>query len=118
MVGPVAEQGHPFSPAPLQCVENLRGGLTSPIALMPGSKHPDWSRRLPRPIIIPRVMTLRTLADVRELLRHLSKEHKAKETWQHFAAQLDEAAHGADPVNVATALQMVFGMERVEYRLK
>jgi len=24
----------------------------------------------------------------------------------------------ADPVNVATALQMVFGMERVEYRLK
>ena len=85
---------------------------------MPASKPPDWSRQLPRPIIIPRVMTLRTLADVRELLRHLPKEHRAKQTWQHVTTQLDEAANGADPVNVATALQMVLGMERVDYRLK
>jgi hypothetical protein len=85
---------------------------------MPASKHPDWSRPLPRPIIIPRVMTLRTLADVRELLRHLPKEHRAKHTWQHVTAQLDEAARGADPVDVSVALQMVLGMERVEYRLK
>jgi hypothetical protein len=63
-------------------------------------------------------MTLRTLADVSELLRHLPKEHRTKETWQHVAAQLDEAANGADPANVAIALQMVFGMERVTYRLK
>jgi hypothetical protein len=80
--------------------------------------QPDWSRQLPRPIIIPRVMTLRTLADVRELLRHLPKEHRAKQTWQHVTAQLDEAARGADHVNVAIALQMVLGMERVTYRLK
>ena len=45
---------------------------------MASPKFPDWSRQLPRPIIIPRVMTLRTLADVRELLRHLPKEHRAK----------------------------------------
>jgi hypothetical protein len=31
----------------------------------------DWSRRLPRPIIIPKVMTVATLADVRTLMRHL-----------------------------------------------
>ena len=43
---------------------------------------------------------------------------RAKQTWQHVTTQLDEAAHGADPVNVATALQMVLGMERVDYRLK
>ena len=85
---------------------------------MASPKFPDWSRQLPRPIIIPRVITLRTLADVRELLRYLPKEHIAKQAWQHVMAQLDEAARGADPVNVATALQMVFGMERVEYRLK
>jgi len=87
------------------------------IAVSP-SKLPNWSRPLPRPIIIPRVMTLRTLSDVRELLRHLPKEHRAKQTWQQVTTQLDEAAHGADPVNVATALQMVLGMERVDYRLK
>jgi hypothetical protein len=82
------------------------------------NKRPDWSRRLPRTITIPGVMTLRTLADVSELLRHLPKEHRAKETWQHVAAQLDEAARGADPVNVSVALQMVLGMERVTYKLK
>jgi hypothetical protein len=63
-------------------------------------------------------MTLRTLADVSELLRHLPKEHRSKATWQHVAAELNEAARGADPANVAIALQMVFGMERVTYRLK
>jgi hypothetical protein len=45
-------------------------------------------------------MTPRTLADVSQLLRHLPKEHRAKETWQHVAAQLDEAARGVDPANV------------------
>jgi hypothetical protein len=63
-------------------------------------------------------MTLRTLADVSELLRHLPKERRTKETWQHVATQLDEAAKGADPANLAMALQMVFGMERVTYKLK
>ena len=30
--------------------------------------EPDWSRRLPRPLTIPTVMKLSTLADVRDLV--------------------------------------------------
>jgi hypothetical protein len=29
---------------------------------------------LPRPIVIPKIMTLKTLADVRELMRHLPED--------------------------------------------
>ena len=35
----------------------------------------DWSRRLPRPLVIPSVMTLKTLGDVRTLMWHLP-EHR------------------------------------------
>jgi hypothetical protein len=29
-------------------------------------------------------------------MRHLPKDHRAKSTWQHVAAELDKAAEGAD----------------------
>jgi hypothetical protein len=57
--------------------------------LMP---RPNWSRPLPRPLTIPTVMDLVTLADVRELLGHLPKETRAKSTWQHVEAELKKAA--------------------------
>ncbi len=79
-------------------------------------KRPNWSRPPPRPLIIPGVMKLSTLADVRELLRHLPKETREKDTWRYVAAQLDEAARGADPVTVSVPLRMVMSMEGVEYR--
>jgi hypothetical protein len=40
--------------------------------------RPNWSRPLPRPLTIPTVMDLVTLADVRTLLGHLPKETRAK----------------------------------------
>ncbi len=35
-----------------------------------------WSTPLPRPIEIPQVMTLKTLAEVRKLLSHITKERR------------------------------------------
>jgi hypothetical protein len=81
---------------------------------MPARKRPDWSQPLPRPLVIPGVMTLKTLGDVRELLRHLPKEHRARSTWQRIAALLDDAAHGgASPTDVTVALELVLMMENV-----
>jgi hypothetical protein len=46
---------------------------------MPSRKRPDCSRPLPQALVIPEVMTLRTLADVRERIGHLPKETRAKD---------------------------------------
>jgi len=51
-------------------------------------------------------MTLKTLGDVRKLLSHLPKDVRARSTWQGVANQLDTAARGADPADVAVALQL------------
>ncbi len=81
-------------------------------------KRADWSRRLPRPLIIPTVMSLKTRADVRELMRHLPPEHRERPTWRHVAAELDQAAAGADTVDVAVALRLALMLENVECRPK
>jgi hypothetical protein len=66
----------------------------------------NWSRPLPRTLIIPDVMTLRTLADVRDLIeRHLPAEVREKSTWRHMASLLPAAAAGADTVDVSVALR-------------
>ena len=44
------------------------------------AKRADWSRPLPRPLVIPEVMTLVTLADVRELMRHLPEDRRVRPT--------------------------------------
>jgi hypothetical protein len=43
-------------------------------------KRLAWSTPLPRPITIPQVMTLKTLADVRNLLGHIPKERRQLST--------------------------------------
>jgi hypothetical protein len=78
----------------------------------------NWQRPLPRSIIIPKVMTLSTLADVRALVqRHLPAEYREKQTWQRVAAVTSAAARGQlPPDDVATALKMVLSLEGVACR--
>ena len=78
----------------------------------------DWSRRLPRPLVIPKVMTIATLADVRKLMQHLPKDRREMSTWRHVAAELDKAAAGADVLDVAVMLRMVLMLEHVECQLR
>jgi hypothetical protein len=76
---------------------------------------PYWRRPLPRPIIIPKVMTLETLDDVRALVhRHLPAEYREKQTWQRVATLTTAAARGQFPTeDVAVALKMVLSMEGI-----
>jgi hypothetical protein len=54
---------------------------------------PNWAQPLPRPIIIPQVMELDTLDDVRALIeKHLPAEYRAKFTWRQLAGMLRRAA--------------------------
>jgi hypothetical protein len=47
-----------------------------------------------QPLVIPKVMTLKTLADVRTLMWHLPEDRRARSTWRYVAQQLAEAAVG------------------------
>jgi len=86
---------------------------------MPSRKRPDWSRPLPRPLVIPGVMRLKTLADVRKLIGRMPMDFRTKETWQRIAALVDDAARGdTDPADVAVALQLVLIMENVPVQPK
>ncbi len=80
--------------------------------------RPNWSRRLARPLVIPTIMTITTLADVRELLRHLPEDRRARPTWRHVAAELDKAAAGADTADVSIALRLALMLENVECRVQ
>ena len=76
--------------------------------------RPDWSRKLPRALKIPSVMTLRTLSDVRELVeKHLPRERRERETWRHVSDQLAKAARGGDVGDVVVALRLVLLLEQV-----
>ena len=77
----------------------------------------NWSRPLPRPLVIPDVMKLVTLADVRELIeRRLPAHFRGKATWRVVAKDLKAAALGADPAEVSIALRMALSLEGVECR--
>ena len=71
-----------------------------------------------KPVTIPQVMTLKTLADVRKLLGHIPKERRQLSTWQHVEKTLRECAVGDDTENISVALQIVPQGERVPHRIK
>ena len=77
--------------------------------------RPDWSRPLQRPLTIPDLLTLETLADVRVLVeKHLPPEYRAKFTWRQLAGLLKRAAEGQqDVAKVSTALKIVLQLEGI-----
>jgi hypothetical protein len=84
--------------------------------------RPIRSRTLPRPLSImddgKEFLRLSTLADVRDFLKRVPKATRAKDTWQHVAAELKKAAAGGDTTQVSVALEVVLSLEGVEYRAK
>ena len=59
--------------------------------------RPNWSRPLARPLVIPTVIHLSTLAEVRALLdRHLPPQTRNKPTWRYVRKKLDEVAYGGN----------------------
>ena len=86
------------------------------IGCMPKSRpRLNWSQSLPRPLVIPDVMKLATLADVRVLIdKHLPKDRHDRQAWRHVAAELNKAAAGSDTADVAIALRLALIIEHVE----
>ena len=76
----------------------------------------NWSRPLSRPIIIPDVMELSTLSDVRILVeKHLPTEYRAKFAWRQLAGLLRRVAEDRqDMAEVSTALRIVLQLEGVK----
>jgi hypothetical protein len=75
--------------------------------------RPDWSRKLPRPLKIPTITTLRTLGDIRALLGHLPADRRQHSTWRHVADRLAHASRGGDVNDVVISLRLVLQLERV-----
>ena len=70
---------------------------------------------MPRSLVIPEVMTLVALTDVRELIEgHLPAHFRDKATWRVVAKDLKAAALGADPAEVSIALRMALSLEGVK----
>ena len=75
--------------------------------------RPDWSRKLPRPLKIPTIVTLRTLGDIRGPLGHLPADRRQQKTWRHVADRVADAARGGDVNEAVMALRLVLQLERV-----
>jgi hypothetical protein len=82
--------------------------------------RPDWSRPLPRPLTIPTVMKLSTLADVRDLVeKHLPEQYRRKPGWRHVSNEIAKAAQGEkDLLEICVSLRLVLALEGVECLMK
>jgi hypothetical protein len=82
-------------------------------ALWPSVAENTYLRELPRPLKIPTVMTLNTLADMRERVeRHLPAGCRERETWRRVAERMNHAARGGDIGETVIALRLVLQLER------
>jgi len=80
-------------------------------------KRPDWSRRLPRPLTIPGIMTLRTLADLRTLIeKHLPAHCRSRTISGFVAERLAEAARGDDTAGATVPHVIILALESVPCR--
>jgi hypothetical protein len=69
--------------------------------------QPNWSRPLPRPLNIPTVMKLSTLADVRDLVeKHLPEQYRRKPTWRRVSNETAKADGEKDFLEVYVALRL------------
>jgi hypothetical protein len=79
--------------------------------------RPNWSRPLPRPLVIPTALTLTTLTDVRNLIeKHLPRDRRDEATWRYVRDKLEKAARSGDTTDVAVALQIALHLEGVRCR--
>ena len=99
-----------------------RGSAGRPVRRLSGfgaDRFRDSATALPRPLIIPGVMIIATLADVRTLIvRHLPAEYRAQPAWRHAATELAKAAAGTDTADVSIALRLALALSGVEFRMK
>ena len=78
------------------------------------SKRPNWSRPLPRPLTIPGIMTLATLADLRTLIKKHVPGHCRNRTISRFVAdRLAEAACGDETASATVSLVIIMALESV-----
>jgi hypothetical protein len=67
--------------------------------------HPDWSRKLPRPVTISGVMQLKTL--------DLPAQDHRRPSWRYVKAEITDAARSGDVVGASVALWMALMFECV-----
>jgi hypothetical protein len=74
---------------------------------------PNWSRPLPRPIIISDVLTLEMLADVRTLVeKHLPAEYCSKFSWRPAEKLFGQPCNAEDARTCARRRQALGGAWR------
>jgi class 3 adenylate cyclase len=81
--------------------------------------RPNWSRPLPKLLIISGVMTAATLNDVRVMIeRYLPVGSRANEMWRYVSNEIREAALGSDILKFSSILEMALSIEGLECAFK
>jgi hypothetical protein len=83
------------------------------------ARSANWSRPLPAPLIIPDVMTMTTLADVRAFVtKRLPEPYRDRPHWLAVARDVEAAACGGDPGEASMAIRFALLVEGVACRTK